>query len=541
MINYTDRFLYDVITEIQGPDEVNRRALAKKRHDIYKDGGKAFLIEQLTREFSEAAIAEMRITPINFLKKVVNALGSVYKRPPQRHADDAKDQALVDFYVQDLSINSLMQKANRYLVLASNTVIYSRPWMKKDGSWCLRSEVTPNYLYSIVPNPMDLTDIHTIIFSAFVDGGRVTPRSSIRPATGVQGYSQEQGYKTDQDVVASNERDTALNAEQYIFWSDQEHVTTNGNGAKFARPGEGEEQFLNPIERLPIVNIARDRDNEPWATQGEDMVDLTIALQLGWSDVMTIAKHQGFSLLTLMSEEEPKKLTIGLNRALWMRLNPNSPPPSVEFVSANSPLAQYTEMLDKLTKLFLTTNNMDPGSIGGDAKSANFTSGFHALISMSDSLEAVESDKPIMSKAEVDLWDVIARWHNWMFDNDLLSDEAKALGKFSEEFEIHLMFQEVKPLESEDEKINRIKELNNLGLITKRQSLQRLHPDASDEQIDAIMEEIATERDEALKKAQEQLGEVGDVPDTTDTNMNSVSSGSEDPEDEEDEEEEDGE
>lgn len=506
MIKLTDEYIKLAIAEINDQAEINRRALAKRRHDIYKDGGKAFLIEQITREFSNAALSEMRLTPINFLKKLVNALGSVYKRPPVRFSPEPKDQALVDYYVNYLDLNSVMQKANRYLVLSANTLIYCRPWMKKDGSWCLRAEVTPSYLYSVTPNQMDKTELDAVIFSAFVDSGRVTPHGAQHPATGIQGYSQDTGYKTTGDVVSSNEKETAIQAEQYIFWTDMEHVSTNGNGTRFNIPDKGEEQFLNPIERLPIVNIARDRDNEPWATQGEDMVDLTVALQLGWSDVMTIAKHQGFSMLTITSEEEPKKLTIGLNRALWMRLSPSGPQPSVQFVSPNSPIAEYTEMLDKLTKLLLTTNNMDPGSVGGDAKSANYTSGFHALIAMSDSLEAVEADKPVMAAAEKDLWDVIHRWHNWMFDNDLLEDEAKELGKFSDEFEIQLMYPEVKPLESEDEKLARIKELDGLGLITKSQALKKLHPDATEEQIAAMLEEIENEKKDNMKRMQEVMG-----------------------------------
>lgn len=502
---YTDEFLKKAIEEVSGPDENNRRAMAKRRHDIYKDGGKEFLIEQISREFSPDSIKEMRLAPINFLKKIVNSLGAVYKRPPERKCQDAKDQALVDYYSQELNVNWLMQKANRYLVLASNTLIYTRPWLNKDGSWCLKSQVTPNYLYSLIPSVMDQTEIYTVIFSAFVDAGRITPQSNLYPATGIQGFSQERGYKTEQDIVDSRERETLESSQQYIFWSDEEHVTTNEAGDRISMSGD-EDEFKNPIGRMPIVNLARDRDNEVWATQGEDMVDLAAVLQSGWTDVMTIGKAQGFSQLVITSEEEPKKLVVGLNKALWLKIAPNSPPPNVDFLSPNSPIDQYTEMLDKLTKLLLTTNNIDPGSVGGDAKSQQFTSGFHALISMSDNLEAVQADKPVMAKAEGEFWDIVSKWHNWMYENGILCEEARALGQFSDDFEVQIIYPDIRPLESEDEKINRVKLLTDLGLITKRQSLKKLNPDASDEQIDQMLEELQNEKAENVAKAQEIMG-----------------------------------
>ena len=500
MIQFDDVTIHKAIEEIIGPAEVSRRALAKRRVDIYRDGGRPFLIEQLRREFSEDGIREMRIAPINLLKQIVNGLGAVYKRPPVRSCDDASDQALVDFYVTDLCLNELMQKANRYLVLSSNTVIYTRPYLKKDGSFCLKSQVIPNYLYSVIANPMDKCLFDAVIFSAFVEEGRITPTSDIIPATGVETYSKERGFKTNEDVVASNEKDTALTSSQFLFWSDQEHVTTDAAGERFAETGKGPEQFQNPIGRMPIVNLARDRDNEPWATQGEDMVDLSIAIQLGWSDLLTIAKHQGFGILNIVSEEEPKKLTIGLNRSIWLKAVQNGPSPSIGYVQANSPLAEYEALLDKLIILLLKTNNSEPGNIGGRSHSA--TSGFQLLLEMSDSIEAIETDKPLMMNVEKDHWELIALWHNWMFDNGLLSDDAATLGKFSDTFGPHIQYPPIRPLESEDEVLARIKIQMDLGLMTREDALKKLNPDATDEQIAEMLLEIDNESQARVAKAQ---------------------------------------
>lgn len=508
MILFTDENIQKILDEVMGPDENGRRSLAKRRVDIYRDGGRAFLIEQIRREFSEDAIREMRLAPVNLLKKIVNGLAAVYRRPPVRVAGDANDQALMDFYVQELCMNELMQKANRYLVLSSNTVIYTRPYVSKDGGFCLKSQVIPNYLYSVVPNPFDKCKFDAVIFSAFVEEGRINPSANLPAATGVESYSKERGFKTSpQDLVDSSEKETALNAEQYLFWSDQEHITTNASGNRFTEEGKGEEQFINPIGRMPIVTLARDRDNEAWATQGEDMIDLTMAIQLGWSDILTVAKHQGFGILNIVSEEEPKKLTIGLNRSIWLKALPNSPTPSIGYVQANSPLAEYQDLLNQLMILLFMTNNSDPGTMHGLANQGqNATSGFQLLLKMSDSLEAIETDKPLMMNVEKDHWEVISLWHNWMFDNDLLSRDAQALGKFSDEFDPQIQYPPARPLESEDEVLNRIKLQMSLGLMTREDALKKLYPDSSDEQIIEMLQEIDAEKQTNIQNAQSMFG-----------------------------------
>lgn len=489
-----------IVQEIEDDAEVNRRAQAKRRFDIYRDGGRAFLVEKILREFGQDALSEMRLTPLNLLKKMVDKRAGIYKRAPTRLANNPSNQALVDHYVNDMAFNVVMQKANKYLVLAANTSLYIRPQMGR-----LVATVVPNYLYSIIPNSFDQTKVDTVIFSMFADEGRVASQAAPYPGTGFSGFSEERGYKYQGDLVASNEKESKNAATQLVFWSAEEHFTTNGNGDKYGIAGEGQEQWLNPIQLMPVINIARDRDNEPWATNGEDMIDLTMALQLGWTDVMTIAKHQGFSLLTITSETEPKRMNIGVNRAVWLKMNPGGPQPSIGYVQANSPLEQYKGLLIELLGLLLTTNNMEPGAIGGQASAKNFTSGFHALISMADSLEAIESDKPLFADAEQEAWDVIKAWHNYMFDAGMLADEARALGKFTDDFKVSVVFADIKPLESDDERIARVKSLMDLGLITKRDALKKLHPDMTPEQIEAKLAEIQAETMQGVASAADVL------------------------------------
>lgn len=488
-----------MIQEINESSEITRRTKAKRRHDIYKDDGKKFLLEQIKREFSEEAISEMRLAPINLLKKIVQKRSQVYKSAPVRQTELESDQALIDHYVEELDLNMVMIKANIYFTLHSNTAIYCVPDKGK-----LKVSVVPPFQYSIKPNQMDKTVVDAWVFSAFNQGGQVTPNEDVQPATGVQAWERDPGDLQEGDMIASNEKRTESLGNQYIIWSDLQHMTANEKGKIISQTME-DGSSPNPIGIAPVINLAKDRDNEPWAKQFEDAVDLSLAIMMGWTDLLTIAKHQGFSILTVVSKEEPKQLKIGVNKAIWLRKKDDGDNPVISYVQANSPLAQYKDLLMDLLALLLSTNNMPPNSIGGVNSRQSYTSGFHALIEMADVIEAIEMDKPYLKGAELSLWEVIKRWHNWMYDMNVLDDECKAFGKFSDDFKVNIIFKDIKPIESIQEKLNTIKEMNALGLIDRAGSMKMLYPEMTDELIESKLEEIDEEAKERMQNAMDNL------------------------------------
>lgn len=116
-----------LLKEIEDEPEIQRKLQAQKRQEIYKGGGKRFLIDQLLAEFGQDSLKEMRIYPINLLRKIVNKRSTIYNKPPQRTCELPSDQALLDYYVLEMDFDVQMQKANRYFNLHSNTAIYIRP------------------------------------------------------------------------------------------------------------------------------------------------------------------------------------------------------------------------------------------------------------------------------------------------------------------------------------------------------------------------------------------------------------------------------
>ena len=97
-----------------------------------------------------------------------------------------------------------------------------------------------------------------------------------------------------------------------------------------------------------------------------------------------------------------------------------------------------------------------------------------------------------------------------MFDTQQLADEeAKALGKFSNEFQVSVSFADVKPLESEDERIARVKSLLDLGLLTKLDAIMKLHPGMTQEQAQAKLDEIKAEKESNMAAFQSSMNPMG--------------------------------
>ena len=329
-----DGLAKEFVGEINGQAERDRRSLVLRRHEIYRDAGKRFIIEQLVKEFgSTDAIKEMRLAPLNILKKIVNKKSAVYHSAPVRSTESPSDQILMDHYVPMLNMNGKMQKANRYYNLHSNTQIYVKPHPRKDGTSEIRMHIIPPHLYSVKPSPLDLNTEKVIAFSPFTEE-RMTTSSRDTSPVGPTGFDRERSLKSGaRDLVESNEK--ALSDDRHIiFWTDEAHFTTDNNGVILFDPAKDDTQFENPIGRIPSVNLAKDRDNEYWAKQGEDLVDMSLALQLGLSDILTIIKTHGFSIMTIVSEEEPSKIHIGITKGIWLKQTQENPNPKVEFAQA---------------------------------------------------------------------------------------------------------------------------------------------------------------------------------------------------------------
>lgn len=477
----------EIIGEITSSAEKDRRQTFRRRGRIYKDGGKDFLIEHITQEFGTEAVDEMRLAPVNALKSWVDRKSIIYARPAVRTTQEESDQALVDFYVEHMGFDNVMAKANRYYNLYSNCELYCIPKPLKDGKKVPHVSVLPPFLYSVVTQQPDETKKKVLILSSF-NGDRDLNRKEIQRVGDIK---TEKSYKTSGDLVESNEAELT-DSDFYIFWSDENHFTTDSSGGVIVDPLNPD--GVNPIGTIPSVTLRKDVDNEFWAMQGEDMVDMAMATQLGLTDLLSIAKNQGFSLLTVTSEERPQRLEIGLNKVVWLKQKLDQPTPSIDYVQASSPISEYSALIDRMLEISSTSNLLPSNIFAGSASGGDSNSGMHELMKSAATLMEIESQKPVLRDAELECWDFIKLWHNVLFDADELSQEARELGRFTDDFAVNVTYQDMKPVESEEQRITQVERLMDRGLISKRDAFKKLFPEFTDEQIESKMSEIEEEK-----------------------------------------------
>ncbi len=480
-----------IIDQINRDDEESRRQSFRRRGRIYKDGGKDFLIEYLEQEFGAQALNEMRLAPINVLKSWVDRKSIIYARPAVRTVEGDSDKKLMDYYADRMALDVAMQKANRYYNLYSNCELYILPKARKDGLKDIQMRVMPPWLYSVSTNAMDPSEKDAVIYSSFLSKDQELERKEIQDVSVIQ---QDRGPMTSPPGEGIDSQQTTSHVSEsstpYIFWTDEQHFTSFGNQI-FVDPNNPD--GINPIGMMPSVTLRKDVDNEFWAMQGEDLVDMAIATQLMYTDQLTIAKQQGFSLLTIISSEQPKKLEVGLQKAVWLKQKEGEPTPSIGYVSANAPIAEYSALSDRVLEVS-SASNLLPSTLFAGGASPDANSGLQEMIKQSATLMEIESQKPVLRDAELESWERIAAWHNLLHDKNELPQEARELGKFSEDFAPQISYQDMKPIESEEQRLNQTKLWMEMGMLSKVDALQKLKPELTEEQAASILEKVQEER-----------------------------------------------
>jgi len=485
--------------EIGGRNERQRRAECKKRGEIYENGGKKYLIDRLQSEFGD--ISELRVVPLNVLKPIVNKKSVCYKDDPIRTSTEDRYKDFIDYYVDKLSFNTMMQKANRYYNIYSNTQTFIRPVL--DGEkHKLEMKVLPPFLYSVNPRQDDRNEPYAVILSDYKDEANLTPEKVNK----TNSVDQNKGFASGEDLIDSNEFPSGQDCMQ-IVWEPELHWTQSEKGAVKIDQEKDDGQFLNPIKRIPFTNIAKDRDNQFWAEQGEDTIENCQQIQMAMTDLFTIAKHQGFGIMAITSKKEPKQMEFGIRKAIWLEQKTDGTAASVEFLSANAPLSEYKEMILDLTALTVSSEGLSVNSVSARDGAKTVNSGIMAILEQSDNIQQVELDRNVFRKAEKDIWEVIRLWHNWLYDENMLNDEARALGVIADDFDLSVSFADIKPVTSEEERLGQAERRKNLGVITQKGVLRKLEPQMTDVEIEEVLKEVEEEKKKNIEAFNANLGQ----------------------------------
>jgi hypothetical protein len=133
-------------------------------------------------------------------------------------------------------------------------------------------------------------------------------------------------------------------------------------------------------------------------------------------------------------------------------------------------------------------------------------SGVSKIIDESDATDARKGQMEIFRKAESELWSKIAKMQEVWSRAGVVKEKRVFSPTLSEDLSVK--FAEIRPLESDKQKYEKIKIGRELKLLTRRHALRELYPDLSEAQLDDRLLEIEDE----LTKEKHEMVNMGLTP-----------------------------
>ncbi len=502
-----------IIDEIRSDETKRRKAEFYRRHMAFKDHTFRYVLEQLLKQFSPTTVEEMSyaVSNISFSKKIIKKLARVYNNGVKRTATSKDGKALdketkmVEENAKLLQMNTQMKKVNRYLRLQHNITAQICPVpVDVNGveKYKLAIKVLQPFFYDVVENFYDREQPMAYILSNYQSIDTV---AQYVPSPATEGRSTQapkvvqQGDGKDGKIADAPE-DSDADRQEFIWWSDKYHFTTNGKGEIINVTDQNKEN-LNPIGELPFENFAIDQDNSFWAIGGKDVVDSDILINSLITNVVHIGVTQGYGQFWMKGEKVPRTVMLGPNKAVLMEYKKDEAVPDIGFASANPPLEQLRNLIEMYIALALTTNNLSTSGISAQlAGGKDFASGIALMIDKSESTEDVEEQAQIFHDKEPILWRKYQKVQGVYASRDLLVDDYKEY-LLPEDLNVGLKFGEPRPIQSESEKLDALQKRKELGLNTAVELIMKDNPDLTEDQAKEKLKKIVAEKAEELAKA----------------------------------------
>ena len=494
-------FRKTVLEEIaEGNENLRRRNYELKKHEIYRERSRKWVMEGLTREgYLPSTLAQMnnRATNIPVAKKIVNKLSQTYIGGATRSVEDEQSQESIDLLTQELDFNTLMIKADRYRTLFRNCMFQCVPMKstkpEEEGKFVLKSRILAPWEYDVIEHAYDPTQPMVVIISTFPQRNRLFAASYEDELQGSQGRrSRSAGIDTANDqrqqTIADSPADAGADGQEFIWWSPNYHFTTNVKGDVIA--SKSPDEMENPIGMLPFSNLTTDQDGHFWAVGGESIVEGDITVNKMLTDINYFIFNQGFSQLVITGKNIPDKLEGGPGKALIFPVDTDDPQPQVFFASPSPNIAQSMAQVEGELKLILATNNLAPKTVlASDVGQA--ASGVALMVEQSEIMPEIQESQGYFADKEPEMWEVIRRWHNLFAEKKLLTPDFQEIAPFLDS-NVNVEFMQVKPPVSDKERLEVLEKKKEMGILDQVGLIQEENPKLTEEEAAQRAEEVST-------------------------------------------------
>jgi hypothetical protein len=457
--------LKEIIKEIKSEENQRRKAEQQKRAHVFNDHQREYVLSMLVREFSEQTVRDMRTcTSINLSKRIINEMASIYRTAPDRvFSEVTEDQhEAIELIYADAKANTKLKRTNQRYKLHDQCCVQVLPMEGKIGL-----KILAPHQYDVVPDARDPEKAAAYIISAMDKSLLDNDNGS---AQDIQGsfHGSKNAYTDGVNQKIADQQDYKESLERFVVWTNDLNLVCDGRGNVL-------EQNVNPLGRLPFVDVASEKDFEFWVRKGSGVVEFSLDFSVVLSDTCNTNRLQSYAQPVIVAEKVPEALTVGPNHILFLPLDPTRPEskPSFEFATPQPDMQSSLALQDRLVSYFLTSQGIDPKTIASSGEGNKFASGLERLLAMVERFEASSDDLDLFSCVEGELYELIRAWYQVTVGTKMLDDKYN-FGVWPENSELSVNFHRPEMIETESDKEDSVIKRLDAGLISKTEAIMEL-------------------------------------------------------------------
>lgn len=399
-----------------------------------------------------------RIAPINYYRKVIDKLSTIYQYNVIRRVvnGNQNDKELLSWYERELSINDKMNTNNEFYNAYSYSLLH---FMLKnpEGLLLKRSpfcRTIPNHEF-LVMNVDNVDPSAADIYIIFMNP-----------------------IKIGSDLV-----------DVYHVYTDTEFMVMSGKGEVLqSEMARLEQDGVNPYGTVPFV-YANNSENLVMPMLQDDDFEMSLLVPLLLTDLNYATKFQSFStIITIDADDE--KLKLNPDTIINIKTDEGSDNASIQTLKPTVDIDKVLQLCSSQISLWLTGKGIRPGAIG-TLNADSFASGVSKMIDESDTYESRVKQIEKYRTVEKNLWDKLLKVYHprWAADGAIDNTDI-----FSSDAEVITIFPKPRPMQTRMELLQELGEGISLKLESRRGAMKALYPDWDDFEIDEKLAEIDADR-----------------------------------------------
>lgn len=431
-----------IVEDIKSFENVNRKQKSLKDYEVYNDNAYPYVYSSLCSQLSKETAKQMPIVAnLNIAKAVVNKEATIYTDDPEREYENITDAdaAVLEMIYDECGFNTYLGKSNKYYKLRNQSFLQVVP---KEGKVKLR--VLHAHNIDVIPDSDDPEKAFAYIVSSFDKANYLRA-----------------GQDNINQTIADTDDYKSKNG-SYQVWTNEIVFTMDNSGNVKG------EILANPIGMIPFVDIAKDKDFEFFIRIGQALTDFTVDFNVAWSDLMYIARMQGYSVGVLSGDAnlKPDNMIIGPNRFIFLPKNPSNPDSSLnlDFKSPTPNIDAQLKAIDSMIATFLTTRGLDSKAVSTSNSGNNsYSSALERLISMIDQFRATKEDFDLYRMVESKLHKIVTAYLSLLSGTEFLEPKYSVSQSIINS-ELKVKFHTPEMLETESEQLDNAKKEIDLGI-----------------------------------------------------------------------------